>query len=70
MTYNEIFLKKVRKCQRCGGLLLSEYGLKHGMGRTCKQKYDAEHAPIDENQLTLIMYESELNQNAESSERR
>ena len=50
---NEIFSIPVRRCQRCGGLLTSEFGLKNGMGHVCKKKYDIEHQPIDENQMTL-----------------
>ncbi len=55
----EIFTVKATKCLRCGGILLSEYGLKHGMGHTCKKKFDEEHAPIDENQLTIFTTEDE-----------
>ncbi|MBQ9947918.1 MAG: hypothetical protein IJO91_05970 [Oscillospiraceae bacterium] len=51
---HEIFTVQATKCKRCGGILLSEYGLKHGMGHTCKKKYDEEHAPIDEDQLTFF----------------
>ena len=53
MESTEIFTIKARKCKRCGGILLSEFGLKHGMGHVCKRKYDSEHAPIDENQIIL-----------------
>lgn len=49
----EVFTVKACKCKRCGGILLSEYGLKYKMGHVCKAKYDLENAPIDENQLTL-----------------
>lgn len=50
----EIFEIKARRCTRCGGILTSKYGLQNGMGHSCKQKYDAEHAPIDKNQITLF----------------
>lgn len=61
MSDNEIFTIRARKCQRCGGILLSEYGLKHGMGHVCKRKSDEEAAAarIDENQLTLMELEGE-----------
>lgn len=61
MSDNEIFTIKARRCQRCGGILLSEYGLKYGMGHVCKRKSDEEAAAavIDENQLTLMELESE-----------
>lgn len=51
----EVFQVRATKCQRCGGILLSEFGLKHGMGRVCKRKADEEAAAaeIDENQLTI-----------------
>lgn len=49
----EVFTIKACRCKRCGGILLSDYGLKHKMGHVCKVKYDLEHSPIDENQLTL-----------------
>ena len=51
----EIFQVQATKCQRCGGILLSDFGLRHGMGHTCKRKAEAEAAAaeIDENQLTL-----------------
>ncbi len=39
---------------RCGGILLSEYGLKHGMGHVCKTKYEAEHAAPDPDQITFF----------------
>lgn len=54
----EIFTVKATRCLRCGGILLSEYGLKHGMGHTCKKKYDEEHIPSDEDQIT--MFEEEI----------
>lgn len=52
----EVFEVKATRCQRCGGILLSEFGLKNGMGHVCKRKADAEAASqeIDENQLTLF----------------
>ena len=56
----EIFTVKATRCQRCGGILLSEYGLKHGMGHTCKKKFDEEHAPVDKNQIT--MFETDTNE--------
>ncbi len=51
----EIFNVKATRCQRCGGILLSDFGLKNGMGHVCKKKADEEAAAtaIDENQLTL-----------------
>lgn len=49
----EIFHVPARKCLRCGGILLSNYGLKHGMGHVCKQKFDIEHRPIDKDQITF-----------------
>ena len=57
----EIFEIKATKCKRCGGILLSEFGLKHGMGHVCKRKADEEAAAleIDENQLTLESLNSE-----------
>lgn len=52
----EIFEVKATRCKRCGGILLSDFGLKNGMGHVCKRKADAEAAAaqIDENQLTLF----------------
>lgn len=67
MNDNEIFTIRARKCQRCGGILLSEYGLKHGMGHVCKRKFDEEAAAaeIDENQLTLMELEGERSELAQ-----
>ncbi len=55
----EIFKVNATRCQRCGGILLSEFGLKNGMGHVCKRKADEEAAAqvIDENQLTLFASE-------------
>lgn len=50
----EIFTVKARICSRCGGLLVSEYGLTHGMGHICKKKYDEEHSLLNANQLSLF----------------
>ncbi len=52
----EIFTVKATRCKRCGGILLSDFGLKNGMGHVCKRKSDMEAAAaqIDENQLTLF----------------
>lgn len=46
---------KATRCKRCGGILLSKFGLTNGMGHVCKRKADEEAtaAAIDENQLTL-----------------
>jgi len=46
---------RATRCKRCGGILLSEFGLKNGMGHVCKRKADAEAVAqeVDENQLTL-----------------
>lgn len=65
MEKPEIFEVKATKCKRCGGILLSEFGLKHGMGHVCKRKSDEEAAAarIDENQCTL--FEMEETQNEE-----
>ena len=49
----EIFTIKACRCKRCGGILLSDYGLKHKMGHVCKAKYDLENSSIDENQITF-----------------
>lgn len=56
----EIFVIKATKCKRCGGILLSEFGLKNGMGHVCKRKAaeEAAAAEIDENQLTLDSLEN------------
>lgn len=55
----EIFLVKATRCQRCGGILLSDFGLKNGMGHVCKKKADEEAAAAeaDKNQLTLDFIE-------------
>lgn len=55
----EVFQVQATRCQRCGGILLSEFGLKNGMGHVCKRKADAEAtaAKVDENQLTLFEQE-------------
>lgn len=52
----EVFQVNATRCQRCGGILLSEFGLKNGMGHVCKRKADEEAAAaeIDENQCTLF----------------
>ena len=50
----EVFTVQAARCKRCGGILLSEYGLKHGMGHVCKAKYEAEHAAPDPNQITFF----------------
>ncbi len=65
---HEIFSVKATRCVRCGGILLSEYGLKHGMGHVCKRKYDLEHAPIDSNQITFFdENKQEVNDNGKSA---
>lgn len=55
----EIFTIKATRCKRCGGILLSEFGLKNGMGHVCKRKTDEEARAnrVDENQLTLFSLE-------------
>lgn len=55
----EIFEVKATKCKRCGGILLSEFGLKNGMGHVCKRKAEEEAAAArpDENQCTLFELE-------------
>ncbi|MCX4355808.1 MAG: hypothetical protein OSJ43_06240 [Oscillospiraceae bacterium] len=44
---------------------MSDYGLKNKMGHVCKAKYDLEHAPIDENQLTLYDLDKERTEDDE-----
>ena len=63
----EVFTVRATRCTRCGGILLSEYGLKHGMGHVCKAKFDAEHAPIDENQLSFFEEEKDDGRSEESA---
>ena len=61
----EVFQVQATKCQRCGGILLSEFGLKHGMGHVCKRKADEEAAAaaeIDKNQCTLFDLEVKVNE--------
>lgn len=52
----KVFEVKATRCQRCGGILLSEFGLKNGMGHVCKRKAEEEAAKAiaDENQLTMF----------------
>lgn len=52
----EIFEVKATKCKRCGGILLSKFGLENGYGHVCKRKVEKEKAAltVDENQLTLF----------------
>lgn len=52
----EIFEVKATRCRRCGGILLSQFGLKNGMGHVCKRKADEEAAAaeMDKNQITLF----------------
>ncbi len=56
----EIFTVKATRCKRCGGILLSDFGLKNGMGHVCKRKAEQEKAAkeIDKNQITLFVEES------------
>jgi hypothetical protein len=41
---DEIFTVRCRRCLRCGGILLSEQGLRDGYGHTCKRKAAEEAA--------------------------
>lgn len=65
----EIFTIKATRCKRCGGILLSEFGLKNGMGHVCKRKADAEAAAakIDENQITLFASEDNKEERYENN---
>ncbi|MEZ3438609.1 MAG: hypothetical protein K1W18_06985 [Oscillospiraceae bacterium] len=65
----EIFEVKATRYQRCGGILLSEFGLKNGMGHVCKRKADAEAAAakIDENQITLFASEDNKEETYENN---
>lgn len=67
---HDIFEVKATRCLRCGGILLSEYGLIHGMGHVCKRKYDEEHAPIDENQITLFEEEKDNGKSVNNNQNR
>lgn len=64
LAQSEIFTVKATRCKRCGGILLSEFGLKHGLGQVCQRKSDEEaaEAEIDENQLTLFVDKEEAKQ--------
>ncbi len=55
----DIFSVKATRCKRCGGILLSEFGLKNGMGHVCRRKAEQEAAAnkIDMNQITLFSAE-------------
>ena len=50
----EIFTVRATRCLRCGGILLSDYGMKHGMGHVCKQKHEQENLPPDPDQITFF----------------
>lgn len=56
LEQREIFTVKATRCKRCGGILLSEFGLKNGMGHICKRKKEEglNASRIDENQMTLF----------------
>lgn len=62
----EIFEIKATRCKRCGGILLSKFGLQNGMGHVCKRKADEEAAAaaIDENQCTFFDLEDLNDENA------
>lgn len=57
----EIFEVRATRCKRCGGILLSKFGLENGYGHVCKRKAEEEKAAltIDENQLTLFSENNE-----------
>ena len=60
----EKFTVQATRCLRCGGILLSEYGLKHGMGHVCKAKYESEHAAPDPNQITFLEEDKDYGKSA------
>ncbi len=37
-TENETFMIQARRCQRCGGILISKNGIDEGYGHVCKKK--------------------------------
>lgn len=63
----EKFTVQAARCLRCGGILLSEYGLKHGMGHVCKAKYEAEHATPDPDQITFFEEDKDHGKSAGSN---
>lgn len=52
-----LFMIRARKCQRCGGILFSEYGLKRGYGYHCfckQQEEDAARQQMEQDQITFF----------------
>ena len=44
---DDVFYIPVRRCRRCGGILMSAQGLRDGLGCVCKRKERAERSIYD-----------------------
>ena len=53
---NKVFTIKARRCERCGGILISEKAIREGFGHVCKIKSEQERiaALPDPDQLSFF----------------
>lgn len=57
MERGEIFTLRVRRCRRCGGILISPKAIEAGYGHVCRQKMLEEEAArrrMERDQISLF----------------
>lgn len=54
---NKPFLMTVRRCKRCGGILISEKSIRRGYGPCCEQKEREEHREQEQTGTQFSLFE-------------
>lgn len=54
---NPPFKMTVRRCARCGGILISEYSIRKGIGPCCEQRQRQEQQEAERNKDQLSLFD-------------
>ena len=56
---NPPFKMTVRRCARCGGILISEKSIRRGFGPCCEQLYRQEQQEAERNRDQISLFDEE-----------
>lgn len=60
---NQPFQMTVRRCRRCGGILIGAASIRRGIGKCCEQKEREEQIQKEQAELQFSLFEEDRNGN-------
>lgn len=56
---NEPFEMTVRRCRRCGGILIGAASIRRGIGKCCEQKEREEQIQKEQDELQMSLFKGD-----------